>query len=351
MNTTNPSEKDTAGTDLPTIEETNDHHTIVFLETQPSAPFDVQAEPIEPLGNQLRNARESKNLSCEDVARKLRLPHTVVEALEADDYERIGYSIYLRGYLKKYLGLLGLPESLGTDVLDAHSAPPPLVITNRTMSRPRFLFERYSGSALYLILTGVIIVPSVLLAMHAGISRHAGRIAPLDRPLENAPSVSGSPGKPNVPRSAATVATTRSSTEHSSVDPKNQAPLAASMTPFNTSNNKTHVDKSSAALAAPAAIAKPKPVTNVHDLHLQLVKSSWVEIVNGSGQKLEYGLLPAGSERDYHADGSLQVLLGNSAGARISIDGKSRDLTPYQHGNVARFQLAQGDWSMSPSGG
>jgi len=44
-------------------------------------------------------------------------------------------------------------------------------------------------------------------------------------------------------------------------------------------------------------------------------------------------------------------LLGNAAGAKVSIDGKSCDLAPYQHGNVARFQLAKGDWSISPSGG
>ena len=36
-----------------------------------------------------------------------------------------------------------------------------------TISHSRYLFQRYSVSALYLILTGVIIVPAVLLAMRA----------------------------------------------------------------------------------------------------------------------------------------------------------------------------------------
>lgn len=349
MNTTNPTDIVITGTDSPDIQASS-RHAIVFREVHAS-PLDHDRLPVEPLGIQLRRAREALGLSCMDVAQKLKLPHTVIESLEAERFEHIGYGIYLRGYLDKYLNLLGLPGTLANRVLDEHSALPPLV-TTRALSRPRYLFERYSGSALYLILTGVIIVPSVLLAMHAGITHNNARIAPLNRPLAAVGAPIATPAKHiGQPLPSTTTVSAQPATPAAPAKPKEQPPLAASMAPFNTANAKT--DNARPETKPPAAIpvTETKPVTTAHDLHLQLVKPSWVEVVEGGGQQLEYALLPAGSVRDYHSDKSLEVLLGNADGASVRIDGKPYDLSPYLHGNVARFKLAQGDWSISPSGG
>src|SRR5581483_3675550 len=121
----------------------------------------------ESLGQRLRAAREARGWRGEDVAQRLKLPLSTIQALEGDCYDRIGHGIYLRSYVTKYLRLLDLPQVLAERALGQEVELPPLV-TSGTISRPRYLFQRYSVSALYLILTGVIIVPAVLLAMRAG---------------------------------------------------------------------------------------------------------------------------------------------------------------------------------------
>lgn len=285
----------------------------------------------EPLGQRLRAARKARGLSCTDAARTLKLPLSVLRALEAEQFERIGHGVYLRGYLSKYLHLLELPQVLADRVLQQHVALPPLT-TAVTMSRPRYLFERYSGSALYLILTAVFVVPAVLLAMHGGLDRNLVRIAPLDAPSAKfaASAVAIKPLPETASAAAAPVANAPP------VKP-DESPLIASMTPF----------------PAPAAMpttSRPAAVDTVrHHLQLSLTEPSWVEIDEDSGKKLEYGLLPAGSVRDYASDQAIDVHIGNANGVTLTIDGKPQDLSDFRRANVAHLKVVDGVVSPSPS--
>ncbi len=50
-------------------------------------------------------------MSAQKAADELHLDGWVIDALEADDYERIGPSVYAKGHLKRYAALLGLPAA------------------------------------------------------------------------------------------------------------------------------------------------------------------------------------------------------------------------------------------------
>lgn len=281
---------------------------------------DVAHSPIAvdaSLGQRLRAAREARGLSREEAARTLKFPVTTLAALEAEQFERIGHGVYLRGYLGKYLQLLDLPQILCERVVQDHSAPPPLTM-NGTISRPRYLFERYSGSALYVILTGVIVVPAALLALRAGFDQNLAQITPLDAP----PAVS-TPAPETISRNPTpAIATVPSASE---------IPLAASMTPF-------PAPPANKPMTPPSAVANDA----MHRIRLTLAQASWVEIIDADGRKLEYSLLPAGSERDYASDLALDIRIGNAEGATLSIDGKPQDLAEYRRANVAHLKVAEG---------
>ena len=292
----------------------------------------------ESLGQRLRAAREARGMRCEEAAQAMRLPLTTVQALEADRYERIGEGIYLRSYLQKYLRLLDLPQVLAERVLTQHSEPPALVMSG-TISRPRYLFERYSSSALYLILTAVIIVPAVWLAMRAGFENNISQITPLD---------SGDSTQLALPAAAASGAAssataTQKNDDATSAQHLDEPPLVASLAPFPTLKHD----------AEPEAVSKPAmpALPGEHTLRISLAEASWVEIVAADGDKLEYGLLPAGTTRNYHSAKAIDVRLGNCNGAAVEIDGKAQDLAPFRHANVAHFKLANGESAISHSGG
>jgi cytoskeleton protein RodZ len=75
--------------------------------------------------------------------------------------------------------------------------------------------------------------------------------------------------------------------------------------------------------------------------------SSWVEVLGSDGQRLEYGLLPAGSNKTYHSDKPLDVRIGNATGVRVRIDGHAQQLNTFQHANVAHFRVQMQDGKAS----
>ena len=62
-------------------------------------------------GPRLRAERERRGLSAQKAADELHLDGWVIDALEADEYARVGPSVYAKGHLKRYAELLGLPAA------------------------------------------------------------------------------------------------------------------------------------------------------------------------------------------------------------------------------------------------
>ncbi len=76
---------------------------------------EVQSEPVSGPGARLREAREQQGRNIEDVAHSLHLELDVVNAIEADRLDGLGAAVFVRGYLRSYARLLGLPEQSVVD--------------------------------------------------------------------------------------------------------------------------------------------------------------------------------------------------------------------------------------------
>jgi cytoskeleton protein RodZ len=73
-------------------------------------------------GSKLKAERERRGLSAQKAADEMHLDRWVIDALEADDYQRVGPTVYAKGHLKKYAALLGLPT---TEILAAFESRAP----------------------------------------------------------------------------------------------------------------------------------------------------------------------------------------------------------------------------------
>ena len=60
-------------------------------------------------GSLLKNARVAAGLGLLDVATKLHLDQRVITALEEDEFDALPTATFVRGYLRSYTQLLGLP--------------------------------------------------------------------------------------------------------------------------------------------------------------------------------------------------------------------------------------------------
>ena len=60
-------------------------------------------------GAALRLAREQLGLSQQQAAEQLTLDVSVITALDADDFATLGADVFVKGHLRRYAALLGLP--------------------------------------------------------------------------------------------------------------------------------------------------------------------------------------------------------------------------------------------------
>ncbi|MDM8563474.1 DUF4115 domain-containing protein [Candidatus Marithioploca araucensis] len=70
----------------------------------------VSQKSIQSPGNLLRNAREQSKMSVKYAAKKLFLETGVIRALEADKYDGLPPSVFVRGYLRNYAKLQKIPQ-------------------------------------------------------------------------------------------------------------------------------------------------------------------------------------------------------------------------------------------------
>jgi cytoskeleton protein RodZ len=63
----------------------------------------------QAIGGQLRAARERAGLSADQAASSLRVDVSVIDSLEAGDFQALGAPVFARGYLRQYATLLGEP--------------------------------------------------------------------------------------------------------------------------------------------------------------------------------------------------------------------------------------------------
>ena len=314
-----------------------------FRDPDGVAPIKLRDSADASLGQRLCAARETHGWSRADVSARLKLPAQLIARLEGDDYAGLTEGVFLRGYLSSYARLVGVPVEQANRVADAHTQTAPLIATG-TISRSRYLFERYSVSATYLVLTAIIVVPAVWLATRGGLEQNLARTTPLDPPAQIASSL------PARDANTSAVNTKPAATEPGSSAPAplaisaepsiapvqiNQSPIVASMAPFPTASPNAQQPAS----AGPPNVSTAMIGSGAHTLNLKLSEQSWVEITGADGRKLEYGMLAAGSERNYRSDGPISVRLGNARGAEVRTDGTVVDLTSYAHGNVAHVKV------------
>jgi cytoskeleton protein RodZ len=263
----------------------------------------------DPIGLRFRHCREKQRMSLESVAQQLKLPFAILDAIEREDWARLGAPIFVRSYVGSYAKFLGLPATLADEVV--RGKPAPQLAAVGTVPPARRMFDRSVMNLAYLAMTVVIVGSVVALAMYLQGPRRNSDVLPPDATANYAGSEPApAPG------------------------PADAAPVSASLAP---------PMPSAGGEPAPVAAAGPVPAQAagaVPEIVLRFHAGSWVDIVDRNGVHVERGLVPAGSERRY-ADGQLaEVTLGDSTAVEVSSGGAAVDLSPYREAKVAHFTVS-----------
>lgn len=263
-------------------------------------------------GERLRQAREAAGWSVEQVAAQLRMPVQVVAALEAEQWQRLGAPVFVRGQLRSYARLLKVDVEELLEQAAIAPVEPPRLVSHAHTPRLRRLVESLGRRAVYVVITAVLAVPAwfVFQGKPAGAPPSAVALDVVPASGELSPSALGARAAFDRVEPPARV---------------ERAPYVASMAP----------------------VTRQAPAAPVPGLVLSFSGDSWVEISAPDGSTVEKGLVPAGETRRYKPGEVGRVKLGNAAAVQVQQASGSVDLAAYKRGNVARFTVSS-DGSVVP---
>ena len=269
-------------------------------------------------GPKLKAERERRGLSAQKAADEMHLDRWVIEALEGDDYARIGPTVYAKGHLKKYAALLGLPSAevlAGFDArvqprLEPQSAGPSMLLRSRDD-------ESSSGrSSLVAIAAGAVVV------LVAGLLWW--------RPWHVRVKVPTSAAPASAPAAAALPA----------ANPESGLLSSASASPAMAQDTPVAPAAGPAAATIPEdAPAQPPPGAGRARLRLSFSADSWVDIHDAAGRRTFAGNGLANSVKTISGTAPLRVYLGFGSGVQLEINDRAVAIGPqFFAGDVARFE-------------
>jgi cytoskeletal protein RodZ len=135
---------------------------------------------MSTVAEQLRTAREARNLTIQQVAESTKMRTDHIRALEEGDFNVFSAPIYIRGSVKNYAMLLKLDVLQIMAVLDAElgrtekfSEPPPLTeASNTPLDRLMFLLSKFSWRV---GLAGGVVVAVLLVIVLVSVTRRHPR--------------------------------------------------------------------------------------------------------------------------------------------------------------------------------
>jgi cytoskeleton protein RodZ len=338
----------------------------------------------------LRKERLAQDLDQSRAAAQLHLTHTMIEALETDDFVNLPGPVFTQGYLRNYARLLGIPEK---EVLDAYQRIRPQPDTDElsVMAAQSVRPEVSSSHRLVQLLTWLIVFGLLGLLIIWWQGHLNWQAEPLvdeqstpqsdDMPVavmedEMSFEPAGLPSLPSDPD------TDLAPVEKAPAAPEPDKPLPA-LQPDEASLTLSPPPESEAALSPPTAsvdelpassplpsqrpqefgqtapqaspteiqapTAEPKmpPVAppqqpSVDDglMVFEFQGPCWAEVRDSTGKAHIIGEMAAGDRRTVPANlGPYKIVLGNVKVARLTINGKPFDLASITRGVVARFTL------------
>lgn len=288
----------------------------------------TQTTPAAGPGDMLRQARTNQGLSLEQAARQLNLSSRHIAALEADDYQSLPGTTYVRGYLRRYANLLGLsPEN----VLDSFNRLP-IAAHQIDLVAPAPVRQISSGDSL--IKLGTLLVIGLVVGLAVVWWQGQERVGPPREPA--VPPVALAPAQPTV----------------DVVVPAPDAPAPVSR-PADVPTARSPAEAPAPAARAPGANATPAPesstpeVVNVDPnaprarLVLYVMEESWADVRDAYQRRLIYETVPAGRVVTLEGPVPLNVFLGNVDGVRVELNGREYDTRRHKRGQIARFTVSE----------
>ncbi|ANI36260.1 Cro/Cl family transcriptional regulator [Pseudomonas sp. JY-Q] len=332
---------------------------------------EVAVAPGQNPGELLRLAREKRDWSQAEVARKLNLTVSSLNHVETGAFDKLPGHTFARGYIRAYAKLMDLDQAALVDAFDrytgTHAKGSDVHSLGRIEEPVRLSHNILRGVSLLLLvavvgggffwwqdqgsLRGKDLAKIALEHVEVESADGTTQIHPLDEPEDQAVSAGqqaeSAPlaleqGAAEQPASAEQAPVSSEAAIAAAPAPAQQAPVqtapAASPAPVTPPVQATAAPAPAPAVAATEPAAVPAGSAKVA---IQFTADCWTQVSDGNGKVLFSAIKRKGDNLELTGKPPFAVRLGFARGAQVSYNGQAVDVAPFTSGETARLKLGQ----------
>ncbi|MFM4940427.1 cytoskeleton protein RodZ [Aeromonas enteropelogenes] len=308
--------------------------------------FQDDSQAVGP-GQLLRNAREQLGWTREQVASRIHLRLTLIAAIESDTYDKHTSHTFIRGYLRTYAKLVGIPEETILAAYDKLGLTPPDNIDMQSFSRRS---RQQANDSRLKVVTWLVILVLIGLSVawwwQSTARRSAGDEALAATEMSASTSVAATdtvPGaeslapvtdatEPAIDAAAPAAVSDATGTlaPETAVLPEENPSAAVSTQAESSTSDVTATDESAASEPASAP-----------QLKMSFTADCWLDVKDANGKTLYSGLKKANDELVLEGAEPLKLIVGAPMAVKLEYKGQSFDMSRYNNGRTARFSLPQ----------
>lgn len=270
------------------------------------------------VGQILKAHREQANVSIEALCTPLKLSELQIKRLENDEFKALGPVTFVKGYIKNYCRELNVDS---TPILAMMPAPPEPTKPANMQSFSRRTEKEASDSRLML-------VTYIILAVVIGSSAlwFWQNATPIDEQTNNI----------NIGN---TMMSKRQATQSASIDQQKSANEANELRQQSLAQSNETLDEHVLAdQTNQPTLANTDSAVN-STLEMVFNDESWVEIHDGEGEKVAFGVKKAGYVMTLSGQPPFTVVLGKHDAVEVTLDGKPVDISAFPENRLAKFTL------------
>ncbi|HGM5581884.1 TPA: RodZ domain-containing protein [Pseudomonas putida] len=332
----------------------------------PEAAAAIQQNP----GDILRQARENRNWSQAEVARKLNLTVTSLNNLETGAFDKLPGHTFARGYIRAYAKLMDMDQAPLVEAFDqitgTHAKGSEVHALGRIEEPVRLSHNILRVVSLLLLvavvgggffwwqdqssLRGKDLAKIALEHVEVESADGTTQIHPLDEPEDQAVTAGQQPESAPLPLEQATTEAAAEAPEQGT--PASAASVTAPAAPAAPAAPvaQAHAPATTPAPTAPAAHAVPTAPTAGEPavvaagdgkVAIQFTADCWTQVTDGNGKVLFSAIKRKGDSLELTGKPPFAVRLGFARGAQVSYNGQAVDVAPFTSGETARLKLGQ----------
>jgi cytoskeleton protein RodZ len=316
-------------------------------------------------GVTLRDAREARSISLEEISSELRIEIRLLQALEEGRYEELGAPVFAKGYIKQYSGRLGLDSAglvekytVAVGGGEVTIAPSKVI---KLRDQQKLTTWIIAGLALALIVVFLLVwwlnEPAVEVARPVVDGGPAGLpfAEVLASPGDAVPGVAAllQEGSLQVVDAEDSEPTSRELPERTGGESMAQVLAepttltALALDPPLDAAAETHTVEPVESVVAPVAELFASPLDEAQldgdgglRIELRFTGDCWTDIKDAAGEQLLLGLAEAGDRRIITGPAPIDMLLGDAGAVEIMVDGQQFTVPAQgRRGNLARFTI------------